>query len=135
MVLPNFAAQALAGEPITVYGSGTQTRCFGHVRDAVEALVRLLETPAAVGGVFNVGADEEVSMHRLAELVRDAADSHSDIRLVPYAEAYAEGFEDMLRRVPDLTKLERTIGFRPRTTLQEIVADVVADQRERLTAR
>lgn len=135
MVLPNFAAQALAGEPITVYGSGTQTRCFGHVRDAVEALVRLLGTPAAIGGVFNVGADEEVSMHRLAELVRDAADSHSDIRLVPYAEAYAEGFEDMLRRVPDLTKLERTIGFRPRTSLKDIVADVVADQRERLTVR
>ena len=135
MVLPNFAAQALAGEPITVYGSGTQTRCFGHVRDAVEALVRLLGTPAAIGGVFNVGADEEVSMHRLAELVRDAADSHSDIRLVPYAEAYAEGFEDMLRRVPDLTKLERTIGFRPRTSLKDIVADVVADQRERCSAR
>ena len=135
MVLPNFAAQALAGEPITVYGSGTQTRCFGHVRDAVEALVRLLGTPAAIGGVFNVGADEEVSMYRLAELVRDAADSHSDIRLVPYAEAYAEGFEDMLRRVPDLTKLERTIGFRPRTSLKDIVADVVADQRERLTVR
>lgn len=135
MVLPNFAAQALSGEPITVYGSGTQTRCFGHVRDAVEALVRLLGTPAAIGGVFNVGADEEVSMHRLAELVRDAADSHSDIRLVPYAEAYAEGFEDMLRRVPDLTKLERTIGFRPRTSLKDIVADVVADQRERLTVR
>lgn len=135
MVLPSFAAQALAGEPITVYGSGTQARCFGHVKDAVEALRRLLVTPAAIGGVFNIGSDEEVTIHRLAELVRDAAGSRSEIVLVPYAEAYAEGFEDMLRRVPDLTKLERTIGFRPRIPLSTIIADVVADQRTRLAAR
>ncbi len=135
MVLPNFAAQALAGEPITVYGSGEQSRCFGHVQDAVEAMLRLLATPAAVGGVFNVGSDEEVTIRRLAELVREEAGSTSEIRLVPYAEAYAEGFEDMLRRVPDLTRLERTIQFRPRTPLAEIVRDVVADQRARLQAR
>jgi len=135
MVLPNFAAQALAGEPITVYGSGTQARCFGHVKDAVEALRRLLATPVAIGGVFNIGSDEEVTIHRLAELVRTEAGSHSEIVLVPYAEAYAEGFEDMLRRVPDLTKLERTIGFRPRIPLSTIIADVVADQRMRLAAR
>jgi UDP-glucose 4-epimerase len=135
MVLPTFAAQALAGEPITVYGSGTQARCFGHVQDAVEALCRLLATPAAVGGVFNIGSDQEVTIHRLAELVRDAAGSRSEIVLVPYAEAYAEGFEDMLRRVPDLTKLERTIGFRPRIPLATIIDDVVADQRMRLAAR
>jgi UDP-glucose 4-epimerase len=135
MVLPTFAAQALAGEPITVYGSGTQARCFGHVQDAVEALCRLLATPAAVGGVFNIGSDEEVTIHRLAELVRDAAGSRSEIVLVPYAEAYAEGFEDMLRRVPDLSKLERTIGFRPRIPLATIIDDVVADQRMRLAAR
>jgi UDP-glucose 4-epimerase len=135
MVLPTFAAQALAGEPITVYGSGTQARCFGHVQDAVEALCRLLATPAAVGGVFNIGSDQEVTIHRLAELVRDAAGSRSEIVLVPYAEAYAEGFEDMLRRVPDLTKLERTIGFRPRIPLATIIDDVVADQRMRLAPR
>ena len=135
MVLPSFAAQALAGEPITVYGDGTQSRCFGHVQDAVEALLRLLATPASVGGVFNVGSDEEVTILRLAEMVRDAAGSRSDIRLVPYAEAYAEGFEDMQRRVPDLSKLERTIGFRPRTPLATIISDVVADQRARLAAR
>jgi UDP-glucose 4-epimerase len=135
MVLPNFAAQALAGEPITVYGTGTQSRCFGHVQDAVEALLRLLGTPASVGGVFNIGSDEEVSILRLAEMVRDAAGSHSEIRLVPYAEAYAEGFEDMQRRVPDLSKLERTIGFRPRTPLSTIIADVVADQRTRMATR
>ena len=135
MVLPNFAAQALAGDPITVYGDGTQSRCFGHVRDAVEALLRLLDTPASVGGVFNVGSDEEVTILRLAELVREAAGSRSEIQLVPYAEAYAEGFEDMQRRVPDLAKLERTVGFRPRTPLATIIADVVADQRARLAAR
>ncbi len=134
MVLPTFAAQALAGEPITVYGSGTQSRCFGHVQDAVEALLRLMATPAAIGGVFNVGADEEVTIHRLAEMVRDAAGSRSEIKLVPYNEAYAEGFEDMQRRVPDLVKLERTIGFRPRTSLAQIIQDVVADQRARLLA-
>ena len=135
MVLPTFATQALTGEAMTVFGPGTQSRCFGHVQDAIEALLRLLGTAEAVGGVYNVGADEEVSIHHLAELVRDAADSRSEIRLVPYAEAYAEGFEDMQRRVPDLTKLERTIGYRPRTPLSQIVSDVVADQRSRLPSR
>ena len=135
MVLPNFAAQALTGEPITVYGDGSQSRCFGHVQDAVEALLRLLATPASVGEVFNVGSDEEVTILRLAEMVRDAAGSRSEIRLVPYAEAYAEGFEDMQRRVPALAKLERTVGFRPRTPLASIITDVVADQRARLAPR
>jgi nucleoside-diphosphate-sugar epimerase len=135
MVLPSFAAQALSGEPITVYGDGTQSRCFGHVRDAVEAVLRLLATPASVGGVYNIGSDEEVTILRLAEMVRDAAGSRSEIKLVPYAEAYAEGFEDMQRRVPDLGKLERTIGFRPRTPLATIIGDVIADQRARLASR
>ncbi len=135
MVLPNFAAQAVAGEPITVFGSGTQSRCFGHVQDAVESLLRLLGTPSAVGDVFNIGSNEEVSMMQLAEMVRDAAGSKSEIRLVPYAEAYPEGFEDMMRRVPDVTKLERTINFRPKTPLSQIIADVVADQRANLAGR
>jgi UDP-glucose 4-epimerase len=135
MVLPNFAAQALAGEPITVYGSGQQSRCFGHVQDAVEAALRLVASPAAVGGVFNVGNDEEVTILRLAELVREEAGSSSEIVLVPYSEAYAEGFEDMQRRVPDVRKLEATVGFRPRTPLRRIIADVVADQRARLAGR
>jgi UDP-glucose 4-epimerase len=132
MVLPTFARQALAGEPLTVHGTGGQSRCFAHVRDVVEALVRLLATPAAVGEVFNVGADEEVTIERLAELVRAAAGSSSPIRHLSYEEAYARGFEDMPRRVPDVAKLERTIGFRPRTSLAEIVADVLADSRQRL---
>ena len=135
MVLPNFAMQALTGEPITVFGNGEQARCFGHVKDAIEAILRLIATPAAIGNVYNVGNDEEVTILQLAERVREAAGSSSEIRLVPYSEAYAEGFEDMLRRVPDVRRLERTIGFRPRTPLSEIIADVVADQRARLATR
>lgn len=135
MVLPNVAAQALAGDPITVFGTGQQSRCFGHVQDAVEAILRLIATPGAVGQVFNVGNDEEVSILQLAERVREAAGSSSPIKLVPYSEAYPEGFEDMHRRVPDVRKLERTVGFRPRTPLAQIIADVVADQRARLAAR
>lgn len=132
MVLPTFARQALRGEPITVYGTGTQSRCFGHVRDAVEAVIRLMETPAAINGVFNVGSTEEVTIMRLAEEVRAAAESNSEIRLIPYSEAYAAGFEDMMRRVPDVSRLERVTGFRPTTPLSTIIADVVADQRERV---
>lgn len=132
MVLPNFARQALCGEPITVYGSGEQSRCFGHVGDAVEGLIRLIETPAAVNEVFNIGSTEETTIRNLAERVRDAAGSRSEIVTVPYAEAYAAGFEDMLRRVPDVSKLERATGFRPRTPLAQIVSDVVADQRARM---
>jgi UDP-glucose 4-epimerase len=133
MVLPSFAAQALRNEPITVFGSGTQSRCFGHVRDAVEALTRLMEIPAAIGEVFNVGAREEVTIQHLAERVRDAAGSSSPIQLVPYAEAYAAGFEDMMRRVPDVSKLQRVTGFAPSIPLQRIIDDVVADQRARIS--
>ncbi len=134
MVVPNFARQALRGEEIRVYGSGDQSRCFGHVRDAIEALLRLIATPSAVNEVFNIGSTEEVTIRRLAELVRDAAGSSSEIVHIPYSEAYAAGFEDMMRRVPDVSKLERTTGFRPSTALTQIVADVVADQRARLDA-
>ncbi len=134
MVLPTLVAQALQGEPLTVYGTGTQSRCFGHVRDVVAAVLALVETPAAVGQVVNIGSEDEVTILQLAEVVRELTQTDSDIVLVPYTEAYAEGFEDMLRRVPDVSKLERLIGFRPRTTLEEIVRDVVADQRSRLAA-
>jgi UDP-glucose 4-epimerase len=127
MVLPNFAAQALEGKPITVYGTGEQSRCFGHVKDAVEAVARLIRTPSAYGQVFNIGGNEEVTINQLAEQVRAAAGSNSPIVHVPYEQAYAEGFEDMLRRVPDVTKLERTIGFKPGTSLEKIIADVVSD--------
>ena len=132
MVLPSFARQALRGEPITVYGSGDQSRCFGHVRDAVEALLRLIATPAALNEVFNIGSTEETTIRNLAEQVRLEAQSSSPIVAVPYSEAYAAGFEDMLRRVPDVSKLERVTGFRPRTPLSEIIRDVVTDQRARI---
>jgi UDP-glucose 4-epimerase len=131
MVLPRFAAQALANEPIEVFGSGEQTRCFGHVRDAVEAVVRLIGEPRSVGEVFNIGSSEEVSINQLAERVRAAAGSTSEIVHIPYDEAYAEGFEDMPRRVPSVDKLERMVGFRPSTSLDTIIGDVLADLRSR----
>jgi UDP-glucose 4-epimerase len=133
MVLPNFTEQALAGEPITVFGTGRQSRCFCHVSDTVEAITRLLDTPGTDGQVFNVGSDREISMRDLADLVRRTANSDSSIALVPYEEAYAEGFEDMERRVPDCTKIEQWTGFQPRRSLEQIIADVIADRRMRLT--
>jgi UDP-glucose 4-epimerase len=132
MVIPSFAAQAVRGEPITVFGDGTQSRCFGHVNDTIEGILRLMEAPAALNEVFNIGATSEVSIGRLAEMVRAEAGSRSRIIHVPYSEAYGEGFEDMHRRIPDVSKLERVTGFRPRTSLEVIVADVVNDQRQRL---
>ena len=133
MVLPTFTDQAIAGEPITVFGSGQQSRCFCHVSDTVEAVARLLDTPTAVGEVFNVGASPEIRIYDLAVAVRDAVGSDSPIQLVPYADAYAVGFEDMLRRVPDVRKLERFTGFRPRIPLEKTISDVIADRRARLT--
>lgn len=132
MVLPNFARQALRGEPITVYGSGQQTRCFGHVRDTVEAISRLLECPAAVGEVVNLGNPSEISILGLARVVKERAGSSSEISLVPYEKAYDEGFEDMQLRVPDASKLERLTGFRYGIPLEKIVDDVLADQRAQL---
>jgi UDP-glucose 4-epimerase len=132
MVLPNFAQQALRGDPITVYGDGLQARCFGHVKDTVEAIVRLLDTPESRGEVFNIGSDEEITIGELARLVKARADSTSDIRFVPYEQAYDEGFEDMRRRVPDVRKLARVTGFRFRTPLAAIVDDVLNHQRARL---
>ncbi|NRA96072.1 MAG: GDP-mannose 4,6-dehydratase [Planctomycetes bacterium] len=129
MVVPNFVTQALRGQPITVYGDGEQTRCFGHVQDTVEASLRLLDSDEAVGDVFNVGSDREVTIMQLAEIVKERAKSDSEIVLVPYEQAYAEGFEDMPTRVPDVTKLERVTGFRPRTSLEQIIDDVLADLR------
>jgi UDP-glucose 4-epimerase len=134
MVLPSFARQALLNEPITVFGSGHQARCFGHVADAVEAVVRLMGTAEAFGEVVNVGAVTEVTMLELAHKVRDAAGSASEIKLVPYDEAYPEGFEDMMRRVPDVTKLQRLTGFAPAISLDNIIGDVIADQRQQLEA-
>jgi UDP-glucose 4-epimerase len=132
MVLPGFVSQALKGEPITVYGPGTQTRCFAHIGDVVESLVRLMNTPTALGEIFNVGNDEEIAIEDLAAKVKDATASASPIRKVPYSEVYGAGFEDMARRVPDVAKLERYTGYRPRTPLARIIDDIVAEQRAAL---
>ncbi len=132
MVLPNFVRQALKNEPITVYGDGKQARCFGHVFDAIEAIIRLMNSDNAVGRVFNVGSTEETTIEELAIRVRDAANSHSEIQFIPYEEAYAEGFEDMPRRIPDVNRLFETTGFKPERTLTEIIGDVIKDQKSTL---
>ncbi|MBI2927628.1 MAG: GDP-mannose 4,6-dehydratase [Verrucomicrobia bacterium] len=126
MVLPRFIAAAKAGLPLRVYGDGSQTRCFCAVADTVEALVRLQDCPAARGQVFNVGADEEISILDLAGLVRTTLGSSSPIEFVPYATAYAPGFDDMRRRRPDLAKLAGATGFRPSTPLVEIIKRTAA---------
>ncbi len=125
MVLPRFVAQALAGDPITVYGDGTQSRSFTYVRDVVWALAELVEQPRAYGKIVNVGNDVEIRIRELAERVRAAASSDSPIVHVPYEQAYDAGFEDMPRRVPDLTRIRELIGFRPRVQLDEIIARVI----------
>lgn len=121
MVLPNFVRQALDGAPITVYGTGKQSRCFCDVRDAVEALLRLAATDTAVGEVVNVGNDEEITIEDLAKRVKERTCSSSNIDYIPYDQAYEPGFEDMFRRVPCLDKLQRMTGFRPSTALPEII--------------
>ncbi|OFW36396.1 MAG: nucleoside-diphosphate sugar epimerase [Acidobacteria bacterium RIFCSPLOWO2_12_FULL_67_14b] len=125
MVLPTFVRQALAGHPITVFGDGTQSRSFTYVGDVVDALVTLAQTPAAVGEVFNIGASQEITIRELAERVRARANSQSPIVLIPYDQAYESGFEDMPRRVPDTSKINRVIGFQPRVGLDEIIAEVI----------
>ena len=126
MVLPNFVQQALDGRPITVFGTGRQSRCFCYVQDSVEAIVRLMSTDRAVGEVVNIGSQQEVTIERLARLVKQRVGSDSPIATVPYDEAYEPGFEDMIRRVPSLKKLEHLTGFLPETPLTEIVDQVVA---------
>lgn len=121
MVLPRFIAAARKGEPLRVYGDGRQTRCFCQVNDTVEALVRLQNCPAARGQVFNVGGTEEVSVLNLAKLVIEVLNSKSTIELVPYADAYPPGFEDMRRRKPVVKKLFQTVQFRPATPLRRII--------------
>lgn len=121
MVLPRFIEAARAGRPLQVHGDGSQTRCFCYVEDTVEALVRLQNSLAARGEVFNVGSTEEISIANLAKLVIDTLDSRSEIQFVPYSAAYAPGFQDMLRRRPVVEKLFRIVQFRPTTPLQEII--------------
>jgi UDP-glucose 4-epimerase len=129
MVVPRFVRQALADAPITVHGDGTQRRCFCHVADVVRAIADLMSSGDAYGQVFNIGSTEEVTISELAERVREITGSDSEIITVPYEEAYEQGFEDMLRRVPDTAKVRRLLGWRPTRTLDEILADVITSYR------
>jgi len=126
MVIPNFVRQAISGQPITVYGDGLQRRCFTDVSDVVGALVKLVDCEKAVGEVINIGNDSrEVSIMDLAKLIKDKTKSKSEIVLVPYSQAYEEGFEDMPRRIPDLTKIKGLIGYEPKVGLDGILDRVI----------
>jgi UDP-glucose 4-epimerase len=133
MVVPRFVRAALQGEPIPVYGDGQQTRCFCHVRDAVRAVVKLLDLPDQTSGeIYNVGSSQEVTIEQLAQTVIERTDSQSAIQYIPYSEAYAPGFEDMRRRVPDTTKIQQAVGWQPKHDLNQILADVIEWERVRL---
>ena len=125
MVVPRFVRAALRNEPIHVYGTGQQTRCFTNVADVVHALSLLLQTERSVGEIFNIGGTEQISIDALAQKIKQMTNSQSEIAHIPYEEAYAEGFGDMLRRMPDVTKLQRYIGFVPATTLDAMLQDVI----------
>jgi UDP-glucose 4-epimerase len=134
MVIPTFVKQALAGRPITVYGDGKQTRCFGYVGDVVGALIKLMDHADSIGQVFNIGSTEEISILQLAEKVKELTGSGSDIVFVPYDEAYEEGFEDMPRRVPDTSKVTELVGYKPEMTLKGILQSVINFHRGRPTS-
>ncbi|HET6861613.1 MAG TPA: GDP-mannose 4,6-dehydratase, partial [Pyrinomonadaceae bacterium] len=134
MVIPTFVKQALAGRPITVYGDGQQSRCFGYVGDVVGALVKLMDHEQAVGQVFNIGSNHEISILKLAERVKELTDSTSEIVFVPYDEAYEEGFEDMPRRIPDISKVSGLVGFNPEMSLDGILESVIDYQSGRRSA-
>ena len=130
MVLPSFVGQALAGDPICVFGDGAQSRCFAHVTDIVGALHQLCLEEKAVGNVFNIGSSNEITILELAERVKAMTGSDSEIQFVPYDEAYEEGFEDMPRRVPDISRIQQLIGYRPVRTTDEIINSVIEYQRD-----
>ncbi|MEW6130577.1 MAG: GDP-mannose 4,6-dehydratase [Acidobacteriota bacterium] len=135
MVIPNFVTQALMNQPITVFGDGSQSRCFTHVSDVVGALMKLIEHPQAVGEVYNIGSNREVSMVELAQRIKALTGSQSEITFVPYEKAYEEGFEDMMRRVPDIAKINSLIGYVPKISLDEILTSVIDYQRTKIKER
>jgi UDP-glucose 4-epimerase len=126
MVLPRFVKAALLDEPLIVFGEGEQIRCFCHVEDAVRALVLVLDAPEAVGQVFNIGNSEQISILELAQKVIDVTESKSVIKKIPYVQAYPKGFEDMQKRVPDIAKINRVLGWKPQINLDQIIKDIVA---------
>ena len=125
MVIPRFVTQALKTEPLTVYGDGSQSRCFVHVQDAVNALVKLMENPQAQGQVFNLGSQEEITIKELAQKIIQFTHSNSQIVYIPYDEAYEEGFEDMRRRIPDISKIQSLIGYRPTINLEDMLKSII----------
>ena len=125
MVIPTFVKQALAGRPITVYGTGKQSRCFGYVGDIIGALMRLMDHEESLGEVFNIGSNQEITILDLAKRVKELTKSESEIVFVPYDEAYEEGFEDMPRRIPDISKVNRLVGFKPEMSLDGILKSVI----------
>lgn len=127
MVIPSLVRQALSAMPLTVFGDGTQTRCFAHVTDIVDALLRLLDEDAAIGETFNIGSTDEVSIMELAKLIIEFTGSTSGIDLIPYSQAYEQGFEDMTRRVPDTTKLRALTGWTPRRSLDTILTEIIRE--------
>jgi UDP-glucose 4-epimerase len=131
MVVPNFVRQAMAGKPMTVFGDGKQSRCFCHVGDVVQALLKLVATPKAVGEVFNIGSTEEITIEGLAKLVKQRVKSDSEIRFIPYEQAYEEGFEDMFRRVPSIEKISKCIGWRATTPLDATIDSIAQYFEER----
>jgi UDP-glucose 4-epimerase len=126
MVIPTLVGQALEGSPLTVYGNGKQSRCFGYVKDAVEVILKLMDSDGAVGEVVNIGNDEEISIEGLASIILERTRSSSRIEYIPYDRAYEPGFEDMARRVPSVEKLVRITGIRPTTSLNVIIDKVAA---------
>ncbi len=132
MVVPNFIKNAIKNEPLKVHGDGTQSRCFGHVLDIVEALTKLIETPECFGKVFNIGNPEEISIKGLAEKAIEMTNSTSEIQYVSYDEVYGEGFEDMQRRVPSIEKAQEYINFQPTRSLEDIINDVAQEFREEI---
>jgi UDP-glucose 4-epimerase len=131
MVIPRFVGQALRNEPITVYGEGNQTRSFTYVEDVVRGVIGLIDEPKAVGELFNIGGEFEISMNDLAARIKSLTNSTSPIRHIPYDEAYQEGFEDMERRVPDITKINKLLGYRNNHSLDDILARVIEYERTR----
>jgi UDP-glucose 4-epimerase len=135
MVVPTFIRQAMAGETLTVFGDGRQSRCFGWVGDVVQAMIALVKNPNAAGKVFNVGSDEEITILELAERVKRMTTSESRIQLIPYHLAYESGFEDMSRRIPDLSRIRNLIAYRPTKTLDEMLLAIAAPLQERVVVK
>ncbi len=125
MVIPRFVSQALLEKPLTVFGDGEQSRCFCHVTDVINAIYKLTNLPEAEGEIFNIGSTEEISIKELAELIKNMTNSKSEIKFIPYDEAYEKHFEDMRRRVPDTTKVNKLIGFAPERKIKEIIKDII----------